>query len=59
VEGWESAIIVTTFMQFFYSIFSNKNSMLRKFSNLQNAIVILDEIQSIPVKYWNIINDTL
>ena len=58
VEGWESAIIVTTFMQFFYSIFSNKNSMLRKFSNLQNAIVILDEIQSIPVKYWNIINDT-
>jgi len=52
IEGWNSEIIVTTFMQFFHSILSNKNRMIRKFHNITNSIVILDEIQSIPHKYW-------
>jgi CRISPR-associated endonuclease/helicase Cas3 len=56
-EGWESQLIITTFIQFFYTLLSNKNKTLRKFNKLQNAIVILDEIQSIPVKYWKVIND--
>ena len=59
VEGWNSEIIVTTFIQFFYSIFSNKNRSIRKFHNIANSIIILDEIQSIPHKYWNIINIVL
>lgn len=41
-------VIVTTFNQFLYTIFSNKNSDLLKFWKLQNSVVILDEIQSIP-----------
>lgn len=56
VEGWNSEIIVTTFIQFFNSIFSNKNSAIRKFHNITNSIILLDEIQSIPYKYWNIVN---
>ena len=59
VEGWESQLIITTFIQFFYTLLSNKNKSLRKFNKLQNAIIILDEIQSIPVKYWKVINDVL
>lgn len=56
IEGWNSEIIVTTFIQFFYSIISNKNKSLRKFHNITNSIILLDEIQSVPYKYWKIIN---
>lgn len=56
IEGWNSEIIITTFIQFFYSIFSNKNRSLRKYHNIVNSIIILDEIQSIPFKYHNIFN---
>lgn len=56
VEGWNSEIIITTFIQFFNSIFSNRNSAIRKFHNITNSIILLDEIQSIPYRYWSIIN---
>lgn len=52
IEGWNSEIIVTTFVQFFHTIISNKNRSLRKFHTIANSIVILDEVQSIPHKYW-------
>ena len=55
IEGWNSEFIITTFIQFFYSIIGNKNSFLRKFHNITNTIIILDEIQSIPYKFWGII----
>ena len=55
IEGWESEIVVTTFMQLFHTLISNKNRMLRKFNALVNAIVILDEIQTVPYKYWHLI----
>lgn len=56
VENWNSQIIVTTFMQFFNSVFSNKNSELIKYNNLSNSIVLLDEIQSLPYCYWYVVN---
>lgn len=57
IENWKSQIIVTTFVQFFHSIFSNRNTALGKYSNIANTIIILDEIQSIHHKYWEIINN--
>ncbi|MFH0702382.1 MAG: CRISPR-associated helicase Cas3' [bacterium] len=59
IENWMSSIIVTTFVQFFHSFISNRNKSLKKFHNIANSIVILDEIQSIPHKYWTLINETL
>jgi CRISPR-associated endonuclease/helicase Cas3 len=56
IEGWESELVVTTFFQVLHTFFSNKNKSLRKFHNLSNSIVILDEVQSIPLKYWELIN---
>ena len=52
IEGWNSEIIVTTFIQFFHTLISNKNRSIRKFHNIVNSIIILDEVQSIPHKYW-------
>lgn len=59
IEGWNSEIIVTTFMQFFYSIISNRNRAIRKFHNIVNSIVILDEVQAIPHKYWLLLKESL
>ncbi len=56
IEGWESEIVVTTFMQLFHSIFTRKNRMIRKFHKIFNSIVLLDEIQAIPHKYWLTVN---
>ncbi|WP_300903337.1 CRISPR-associated helicase Cas3' [uncultured Clostridium sp.] len=55
-ESWNSQIVVTTFIQFFDTIFSNSNSKLIKYNNISNSIVLLDEVQSIPYRYWQIIN---
>lgn len=55
IEGWESEIVVTTFMQLFHTLVSNKNRMLRKFNAMVNAIIILDEVQTIPYKYWHLV----
>jgi len=59
IEGWESRITVTTFVQFALSLISNKNSSLRKFHRFSNAVLILDEVQSIPHHYWKLINEML
>ncbi len=55
IETWDSKIVVTTFVKLLQCIFSNKNSELLKFNKLANCIVILDEIQNIPYKYWKLI----
>lgn len=56
IENWNSQIIVTTFMQFFNTVFSNKNSNLVRYNSLADSIVLLDEVQSLPYRYWYAIN---
>jgi CRISPR-associated endonuclease/helicase Cas3 len=58
IETWQSEVVVTTFVQLFNSIFSNDKSLLMKMPNLANSIIILDEIQTIPYCYWQLINET-
>lgn len=59
IEGWNSEIIITTFVQFFSTIIGYKNKALKKFNKLKHSIIILDEIQSIPIKYWDAIQKAL
>lgn len=55
-EGWNSEIVITTFVQLFHSILTNKSRAARKFHNIANSIIILDEVQSLPHRYWNLLN---
>jgi len=54
-ESWEAACVVSTFVQFFHSLIGSRNSMVRKLHNIVNSIILLDEIQSLPAKYYPLI----
>lgn len=56
VESWHSSIIITTFVQFFESILGNKNKMIKKLHSIKGSIIILDELQSIPIEFWELID---
>ncbi len=58
-EGWYSEIVVSTFVQLFHSLITNRNRSARKFHNITNSIIILDEVQSIPFRYWKLVNNIL
>ncbi len=59
VETWDGEIIVTTFVRFFETLFTNRRSEMRRLHRLAGSIVILDEVQNIPVKYWEVTEKTL
>ncbi len=59
VEGWNSQIVVTTFIQFFHTLIGYKNRMLKKFNKFLNSVIILDEVQSIPFRYWRLMKEIL
>ena len=48
--NWEEPFICTTFVQFMNTLFSDKGESIRRMHRLVNAVVIIDEVQSMPVK---------
>lgn len=53
-DNWSSAIIMTTMVRFLDVIFGHKMGDVRRFHQLSNSIIILDEVQNIPLKYTNL-----
>ena len=48
--NWEEPFICTTFVQFMNTLFSDKKQAIRRMHRLANSVVIIDEIQSMPIK---------
>lgn len=58
-ETWQSEIVVTTFYQLLHSILSTRNGELKRAGQLCGSIILMDEVQAIPLKYWKTLRHIL
>lgn len=57
--SWEEPFICTTFVQFMNTLFSDQSRSIRRMHRLVNSVIIIDEVQSMPVKCVHTFNQMM
>ncbi|UPQ85926.1 CRISPR-associated helicase Cas3' [Ignavigranum ruoffiae] len=56
LDSWDSNAVLTTMVQFFQTLFKGKSANIRRFSRLAKSVIILDEVQSLPIEVTSLFN---
>ena len=55
-ESWDSPIIITTLVQLLNTLFEGNNSSAQRMHSLCNSVIVIDEVQTVPVKMLTLFN---
>ncbi|WP_270325274.1 CRISPR-associated helicase Cas3' [[Eubacterium] hominis] len=55
-SNWSSPFIMTTAVQFYQTLFSNNTTSIRRFHQLSDSVIIIDEAQTIPTHMISMFN---
>jgi CRISPR-associated endonuclease/helicase Cas3 len=58
-ENWDAPVIYTTMVQFLETLFGAGTRGARRMHQLANAVLIFDEIQSLPVNFVHLFNNAI
>ena len=58
-ERWENRIVFTTMVQFLNTFYGKGTRDMRRMHHLLNAVIIFDEIQTVPVKCMDLFNGAI
>ena len=56
VDTWQSPFVITTFDQFLLALFGPRAKHLMRYHNLYDALIVMDEVQTLPCKLWDSVN---
>ncbi|RNE91170.1 CRISPR-associated helicase Cas3' [Marichromatium sp. AB31] len=59
LDTWRSEIIVTTFDQLLLALCSPKTRHQMRFHALMDALIVLDEVQTLPCRLWDLVDHAL
>lgn len=55
-ESWDAPIVITTMVQLLNTLFSGKTSCIRRLHSLCDSVIIIDEVQTVPVRMLTLFN---
>lgn len=58
-QNWDAPIIVTTLVQLLNTLFQGKTACVRRMHALENSVIIIDEVQTIPAKMLGIFTQAM
>lgn len=56
VQSWNAPIILTSLVQLLNTLFDGKTTSIRRFQALCDSVIVIDEVQTVPVKLLSLFN---
>lgn len=59
IDTWRTELLITTYDQFLMSLIDPKTRHQMRFHNLCDALIVMDEVQSLPCNLWKPLGEIL